>query len=95
MSIPSGTERDPHSAWQEARRRVQHKRDFRAGLVAYVVVNAFLVVIWALTGSGYFWPGWVMAAWGVGILLDAYDTWVRRPVTDDDVDRELRRGIRR
>jgi fatty acid desaturase len=91
MSVPSSTDREPHSAWDEARRRVQHKRDFRAGLVAYVVVNAFLVVIWLLTGRGYFWPGWVLAAWAVGILLDAYNTWVRQPVSETDVERELRR----
>jgi hypothetical protein len=81
--------------WDEARKRVQHKRDFTAGLVAYVVVNGFLVVIWLLTGQGYFWPGWVMAAWAMGILLDAYNTWIRRPVSEADVARELRRDSRR
>jgi hypothetical protein len=91
MSEPSGSVHEPRSAWDDARRRVQHKRDFRAGLVAYVVVNAFFVVIWLLTGRGYFWPGWVLAAWAVGILLDAYNTWVRRPVSEADVERELRR----
>jgi uncharacterized ion transporter superfamily protein YfcC len=94
MEHTDGTEEGRRSSWEEARRRVQHKRDFAAGLVAFVVVNGFLVVIWTLTGRGYFWPAWVMAAWTVGILLDAYNTWVRRPVSEADVARELRRGTR-
>jgi hypothetical protein len=29
---------------------------------------ALLVVIWALTGMGYFWPIWPAVGWGIGIL---------------------------
>jgi hypothetical protein len=37
---------------------------------AFVLVNALLVVIWAFTGAGYFWPGWVIASWGLALVLD-------------------------
>ena len=30
-------------------------------MVAYVVVNVFLIGTWLVTGMGYFWPGWVLA----------------------------------
>jgi len=73
-----------------ARRRVQKRRGLQGGLVAYVVVNAFLVGVWAVTGAGYFWPGWVLAGWGVGLVLGLWD-YVRGPVTEADVDQELRR----
>jgi hypothetical protein len=73
-----------------ARRRVQKRRNLQGGLVAYVVVNAFLVGVWAVTGAGYFWPGWVLAGWGVGMLLGVWD-YLRGPVTEADVDEELRR----
>ncbi|HET9187031.1 MAG TPA: 2TM domain-containing protein, partial [Acidothermaceae bacterium] len=53
-----------------ARRRVEAKRKFRSDVVAYVIVNAFLVVAWAISGRGYFWPGWVLAGWGVFLLID-------------------------
>jgi hypothetical protein len=33
--------------------------------MAYLVINAFLVGIWAASGFGSFWPGWVLAVWGV------------------------------
>ena len=32
---------------------------------------ALLVVIWALTGAGYFWPIWPMLGWGIGVLSHA------------------------
>src|SRR5262249_50720829 len=35
---------------------LRKKRDFWSHLVLYLVMNAFFVGIWAMTGSGYFWP---------------------------------------
>jgi hypothetical protein len=81
-------------AREAARRRVQAKRDFGSHLVAYIVVNAFLVGLWAITGAGYFWPAWVLACWGAGLVLHAWDVYWRRPVSDADVNEELRRNDR-
>jgi hypothetical protein len=80
--------------YEEARRRVQSRRDLTTHVVAYVVINAMLVGIWAITGAGYFWPAWVLLAWGVGLVLNTWDVFFRRPVTDADVERELQRGRR-
>ena len=79
---------------EAARRRVQAKRDFGSHLVAYIVVNAFLVGLWAITGAGYLWPAWVLACWGAGLVLHAWDVYWRRPATDADVNEELRRHHR-
>ena len=73
-----------------ARQRVQARRDFVSHVVAYVVVNTFLVLAWAFTGGGYFWPVWILGPWGAGLVLHAWDTYLRRPVTDADIDAELR-----
>jgi 2TM domain-containing protein len=73
-----------------ARKRIEKRRSLQGGLVAYFVINAFLVAVWAMTGAGYFWPGWIMAGWGVGMLLGLWD-YLRGPVTDADIDNELRR----
>jgi hypothetical protein len=67
------------------------RKEFGSHLVAYVVINAFLIAVWAFTGAGYFWPVWVLAGWGVGLALHAWETFMRRPVTEADVDRELAR----
>jgi hypothetical protein len=78
--------------YEEARRRVQSRRDLTTHAVAYVVINAMLVGIWAITGAGYFWPAWVLLGWGVGLVLNAWDVFFRRPVTEADVELELKRN---
>lgn len=72
-------------------KRLEEKRDFRTHLVTYVVVNGVLVGIWAVTGAGYFWPIWPLLGWGVGLVLHAWTLFGQRPITEADVDREMRR----
>ena len=81
----------PMSEFDRARRQLEKRRKFWGDLVAYVVINAFLVGIWAVSGFGTFWPGWVLAGWGVLLVLNAWDAFYRRPVTDADVEREMAR----
>lgn len=76
-------------AWAQA--RVERKHKLRADIVAYLVINAGLVVAWAATGFGYFWPGWILGAWGVFLVLDAWNLYDRRPVTEQEIENELRR----
>ncbi len=75
----------------QARKRVEARRKLVSDLVSYIVVNAFLIGVWAITGAGYFWPGWVLAGWGMGLVLHAWDVYWRKPITEDEVDAELRR----
>ena len=75
-----------------ARSRLERKRKFAGDVVAYLAFNAFLIVIWAVSGRGNFWPGWVLGGWGVLLVLDAWSLYFRRPITADDVEREMRRG---
>jgi 2TM domain len=79
------------TARDRTRKRLEARRDFGSHAVAFVVVNACVMTIWALTGAGYFWPVWVMAIWGVGLVLHAWEVFGRRPVTEADVDAEIRR----
>jgi hypothetical protein len=74
-----------------ARKRIAKRRDFGTHLVAYVVINLMLVGIWAATGGGYFWPIWVILGWGVGLVLNAWDVFFRKPITETDIDREIER----
>jgi hypothetical protein len=79
---------------ERARMRLQTRRDFGSHVVAYVVVNAFLIGVWALTGAGYFWPAWVLGAWGAGLVLHAWEVFMHRPITDADIDAEVDGGRR-
>jgi hypothetical protein len=73
-----------------ARKRIMRRRGLITHAVAYVLVNLFLIVVWWFTGSSYFWPGWVIAGWGVALGLDAASALVATEITEDQIDRELR-----
>jgi hypothetical protein len=79
------------SDYEQARARLLRKRKFRGDVVAYLVINAFLVGLWAVWGFGSFWPGWVLAIWGVLLLLDGWDAYFRHDVTEGDIQREMHR----
>jgi hypothetical protein len=38
--------------------------------VTYLIVNAVLIVIWALSGRGYPWFLWPLGIWGAFVLGD-------------------------
>ena len=62
----------------------------------YVLVNTATVVIWWVTGrSGFFWPVFLMVFWGIGLVMNAWDAYVAREITDEDIDREVSRMQRR
>jgi hypothetical protein len=94
MTASSGAEASSSAAADDertaARKRLERKNKFRGDVVAYIVINLFLVGVWALTDRGYFWPAWVMGGWGVLLALDAWNAYFRRPISEADVDRELR-----
>jgi hypothetical protein len=79
-------------ARKQARKRLEKRRDFSAHVVAYIAINGMLIGIWALGGRGNFWPGWVLLGWGVGLVLNAWDVFFRRPITEADIDHEVGRG---
>ena len=75
----------------EAIGRLKAKRDIKTQLAAYLVVNAGLVLIWALTGAGYFWPIWPIGGWGIGLALSAWAVY-QRPISEDQIRTEMERG---
>jgi hypothetical protein len=74
--------------------QLKAKRAFWQDLVSYVVVNGFLVVVWAITGRGYFWPAWVMAGWGIGVVLHAWTVFGQRPISEAEIRKEMDRQQR-
>ena len=77
---------------EEAIRRLKAKRGFRQHLAAYAVVNGFLVVIWAITDGGDFWPVWPMAGWGIGLALHGWGVYGEGPITEAEIQREMKKG---
>ena len=61
---------------------------------AYVIVNAFLWIIWAFTDDdkdGIPWPLWLSLFWGLGMAFSAFSLFVRRPISESAIEREMRR----
>jgi hypothetical protein len=71
--------------------QLKRQREFGRHVVSYVVVNAMLILIWYVTGHGYFWPAWVLGGWGIGLALNAWDVYGRRPISEDEIRREMDR----
>ena len=86
---------DP-SARERALKRVKKRREFAKHLLVYVLLNSAVVLIWALTTSGgFFWPVFLIAFWGIGLIMSAWDLWHGDDVTEDEIDREIERMSRR
>jgi hypothetical protein len=76
---------------EQAIERLKKKRDFRGHVFIYVAVNSVLVVIWAVTGAGFFWPIFPILGWGVGVGANAWDVYGRKPLSEDEIRRETDR----
>lgn len=74
-----------------ALKRLKKRRDFAAHLIVYVLVNTMIVVIWAVSSGGFFWPVFPMAIWGIGVVMNAWDVWRGDEFTEDQIVREIAR----
>ena len=57
---------------------LRKRHDLAGHVLAYLTVNTFLVVIWYLTGAGFFWPAFPMFGWGINNAA-----WVSTPTIWD------------
>ena len=94
-SPPAGWDTDLMARDEERRsravKRLEERREFSTHVVTYVVVNAFLIGIWAFSGGGYFWPVWVLFGWGIGLAMHAWKIFGEKPITEADIEQEMRR----
>jgi hypothetical protein len=80
---------DPRAA---AIQRLEAKRAFNLHVTIYVAVNLLLVIIWAMTGGGSFWPIWAILGWGFAIAIHYWTAFMQKPITEDEIRREMNRG---
>jgi hypothetical protein len=86
---PADSDPNEDELRRRAVKRLQAKAGFWTHFAIYLAVNAFLVMIWAFTGAGYFWPIFPIAGWGIGVAANAWDAFGREPVTEQRVQREM------
>ena len=82
---------------EEAIRAVKRKRGFKNHLAAYIIVNAFLWVLYVIAavqeGEWWPWPLVVMAGWGIGLALNWRAAYGRAtgPITEEEIQHEIDR----
>jgi len=90
--VEAGPPAPPDDALRaDAVTRLKKKRDFATHALIYLLVNSFLVVIWAVTSGDFFWPIFPIAGWGIGLAANAWDVYGRRPISEDEIRREMDR----
>ena len=74
--------------------RLKKKRDLSAHALAYVLVNAMLVMIWWASGAAFFWPVFPIFGWGIGLAFNVWDVYAPEP-TESRIQEEINRLTRR
>jgi hypothetical protein len=77
---------------EAAIRRLHARRAFQLHATIYVAVNGLLIAVWAITGGGTFWPIWPILGWGIALGIHYWTVFKQRPITEDDIRREMERG---
>jgi hypothetical protein len=83
MTIDDTTDREL------ALKRLKKRHDFHGHLFAYTLINGFLVLIWALTGHGFFWPMFPILGWGIGVFFNAWDVYRTDTYSEEQIQREI------
>ena len=69
--------------YEVAKKRVKEKKDFYGHLTAWIIVNAILIVVWALTiPGGYPWFLWPLCIWGIFVFVNYLRVFVFKPKSD-------------
>jgi len=81
---------------RRAEKRLKDKREFGAHVLAYVLVNGFLVVLWAMTTgpTGFFWPVFPILGWGIGLAFHVWEVVSPEP-SEEKIRAEMERLRRR
>ncbi|MGV3696565.1 2TM domain-containing protein [Flavobacterium sp.] len=62
---------EEYERYQRAKKHVEEIRGFYANLIAYFVVNIFLMYINLRYSPQYLWFLWSAGGWGIGLLFHA------------------------
>jgi 2TM domain len=85
----------PEVLREQALRRLTKRRELKTHAVVFTLVNLAVWGIWAAlaASSGSSWP-WVVFLtlfWGIGLVMNAWEVYVRKPLTEQELQREIER----
>lgn len=75
-------------------KRLRDRRGLQAHTLAYVMLNIFLVAVWAGTGGGIFWPLFPLLGWGIGLGFNVWAVVSPEP-TEERIRAEMQRIMER
>ena len=85
----------PDARREQALRRLKKQRDLKAHAVVYTLVNAVIWGVWlviaANSHSWWPWPVFPTLFWGIGLAMNAWDVYFRKPITEQALQREIER----
>ena len=84
---------DQEQARKAAEDRLRQQAGFKKTVGGFLITIVASVVIWALTGQGYFWPVWVVLGLGLataGMAWSAYGPREKTP-SQAEVEEEARK----
>jgi len=85
----------PEVLREQALRRLRKRRDFKTHLFAYLIINLLAWAVWVVIGvtshSWWPWPLFMTLGWGIGVAFNAWDVYLRRPITEHELQREIER----
>lgn len=84
---------------RRVRKRTKARAKFVRHLSTYIMVNTMLVAIWFfLTGQGFFWPGFPIFFWGMGLVsqgVEYYNKFGPGAASEASIEAEVRREMQR
>ena len=85
----------PDARREQALRGLRKRRDLRAHSVVYALVNLAVWGIWLVVAanqhSWWPWPIFLTVFWGIGLAMNAWDVYFRKPITEQEIQREIHR----
>jgi hypothetical protein len=85
----------PEVLREQALRRLTKRRELKTHAVVFTLVNLTVWGIWAAiaatSGSSWPWPVFLTLFWGIGLAMNAWDVYFRKPITEQELRREIDR----
>lgn len=83
----------PEALREQALERLKKRRDFKAHALVYALVNTVVWGVWAAIGisshSWWPWPLFMTLFWGIGLVMNGWDVYWRRPITEQELQHEI------